>query len=79
MISYILNSFGIIGRIDLSRTCWDVSYCWVDHASNIDTVKLGCHIAGARSIRTRFTQIQQDALSRCINNETNSLGPTPSY
>ena len=26
-----------------------------------------------------FTQIQQDALSRCITNETNSLGPTPSY
>jgi len=26
-----------------------------------------------------FTQIQQDALSRCITNETNSLGPTPNY
>ncbi len=26
-----------------------------------------------------FTKIQQDALSRCITNETNSLGPTPSY
>jgi CheY-like chemotaxis protein len=26
-----------------------------------------------------ITQIQQDALSRCITNETNSLGPTPSY
>jgi len=26
-----------------------------------------------------FTQIQQDALSRCITTETNSLGPTPNY
>jgi len=26
-----------------------------------------------------FTQIQQDALSGCITNETNSLGPTPNY
>ena len=26
-----------------------------------------------------FTQIQQDALSRCITNATNSLGPTPNY
>lgn len=26
-----------------------------------------------------FTQIQQDALNRCITNETNSLGPTPNY
>jgi hypothetical protein len=26
-----------------------------------------------------FTQIQQDALSRCITNETNSLGHTPNY
>ena len=26
-----------------------------------------------------FTQIQQDGLSRCITNETNSLGPTPNY
>jgi hypothetical protein len=26
-----------------------------------------------------FTQIQQDALSKCITNETNSLGPTPNY
>jgi hypothetical protein len=26
-----------------------------------------------------FTQIQQDALSKCITDETNSLGPTPNY
>ncbi|HET6589567.1 MAG TPA: hypothetical protein VFG45_05325 [Candidatus Nitrosocosmicus sp.] len=26
-----------------------------------------------------FTKIQQDSLSRCITNETNSLGPTPNY
>jgi hypothetical protein len=26
-----------------------------------------------------FTQIQQDALSTCITNATNSLGPTPNY
>jgi hypothetical protein len=26
-----------------------------------------------------FTQIQQDALSRCITNATNALGPTPNY
>jgi hypothetical protein len=26
-----------------------------------------------------FTQIQQDALSKCITNETNSLGRTPNY
>jgi hypothetical protein len=26
-----------------------------------------------------FTQIQQDSLSRCITNATNSLGPTPNY
>ncbi len=26
-----------------------------------------------------FTQIQQDALSFCITDETNSLGPTPNY
>ena len=26
-----------------------------------------------------FTQIQRDMLSGCITNETNSLGPTPSY
>jgi hypothetical protein len=26
-----------------------------------------------------FTQIQQDALSRCIDDATNSLGPTPDY
>jgi hypothetical protein len=29
--------------------------------------------------RPGFTQIQQDALSRCITNKTNSLGPTPNY
>ncbi len=52
MIAYNLNSFGIIGRIDFSRTGWDTRYCWVDRASNIDTVKLGCHIAKARSIGT---------------------------
>ena len=26
-----------------------------------------------------FTQTQQDALSRCITNETNSLGPTSHF
>ena len=26
-----------------------------------------------------FTQMQQDSLSRCITNATNSLGPTPNY
>jgi hypothetical protein len=26
-----------------------------------------------------FTQTQQEALSRCITNATNSLGPTPNY
>ena len=26
-----------------------------------------------------FTKIQQESLSRCITNETNSLGPTPNY
>jgi hypothetical protein len=26
-----------------------------------------------------FTQVQQDALSSCITEETNSLGPTPNY
>ena len=52
MITYILKPLGIIGRIDFSRTCWDVRYCCVNHASNIDTVKLGCHITRARSIRT---------------------------
>ena len=26
-----------------------------------------------------FTRIQQDALSKCITDETNSLGPTPNY
>lgn len=31
------------------------------------------------AVQPGFTQIQQDALSRCITNETNSLGPTPSY
>jgi hypothetical protein len=29
--------------------------------------------------RPGFTQIQQTALSRCISDEVNTLGPTPSY
>ena len=29
--------------------------------------------------RPGFTQIQQNALSSCITNEVNTLGPTPSY
>jgi hypothetical protein len=29
--------------------------------------------------RPGFTQIQQNALSRCISDEVNTLGPTPSY
>ena len=31
------------------------------------------------SSKPGFTKIQQDSLSRCIANETNSLGPTPNY
>ena len=31
------------------------------------------------SSKPGFTKIQQDSLSRCISNETNSLGPTPNY
>jgi hypothetical protein len=29
--------------------------------------------------RPGFTQIQQNALSRCISDEVNTLGPTPAY
>lgn len=31
------------------------------------------------SSKPGFTKIQQDSLSKCIANETNSLGPTPNY
>ena len=31
------------------------------------------------SAKPGFTRIQQDALSRCITNVTNSLAPTPNY
>ena len=31
------------------------------------------------SSKPGFTKIQQDSLSSCISNETNSLGPTPNY
>jgi hypothetical protein len=33
-------------------------------------------LAAAQSV---FTKIQQDALSRCISDELNTLGPTPVY
>ena len=36
-------------------------------------------IVSSAAAQPGFTQIQQDALSRCITNETNSLGPAPNY
>ena len=72
------NIVGSSGPITNMSGIWDVlkDQSMTAYDRNVILTEVNSLLAAAQP---GFTQIQQDALSKCITNETNSLGPTPNY
>jgi hypothetical protein len=72
------NIVGSSGPITNMTGIWDVlkDESMTAYDRNVILTEVNSLLAAAQP---GFTQIQQDALSKCITNETNSLGPTPNY
>ncbi|MFL6323273.1 MAG: hypothetical protein ACJ72C_00730 [Nitrososphaeraceae archaeon] len=66
------------GPITDTEGIWDAltSQSMTAYDRNVILTEVKSLLAAAKP---GFTQIQQDALSKCITDETNSLGPTPNY
>ena len=78
LINKYITQLGGSGPITDMAGIWDVltNGNMTAHDRKMVLTEVNSLLAAAQP---GFTQIQQDALSRCITNETNSLGPTPSY
>jgi hypothetical protein len=72
------NIVGSSGPLTDMAGIWDVlkDQSMTAYDRNVILTEVNSLLAAAQP---GFTQIQQDALSKCITNETNSLGPTPNY
>jgi hypothetical protein len=78
LINKYITQLGGSGPITDMAGIWDVlnNGNMTAHDRKMVLTEVNSLLAAAQP---GFTQIQQDALSRCITNETNSLGPTPNY